>query len=252
MFERTARALLALSLSCFIVACGAENNSENNSENNDSTNDDAMDMAAVEQGNTTPVDMNSGNNTTEDMPADEGTGTEEPEDMGRVDMAPEDMGEEDMAPEDMGEEDMAPEDMGATSGYGPGTFFNSFVVDATCCVDFDNDGVNDNAVGAFFLPQIQLAEVFTSDVQASINAEIDAGQLVYLLEFSDWDNALNDESLNAHFLIGADDDSDFSGNLNGTGGFHVNPESFDAQGNPLYKFASVQVTNGRLEATGGM
>jgi len=270
MLDRTMRALLVLSLSCFAIACGEGDTSEGTNTNNTT---DTTDTTPVDQGTTTPVDMGSNNTTPADMDPGGGEDMDDPLDMDPADMAPEDMNDGDMddgdmAPEDMGEEDMEEIDMGPPvpcafpsmdpacpmGDYGPGTFLTQFTIDASrspvCCNDFNGDGNNDNFVGLSVIPLARTLGF--ADVNMAIASEIDAGELVYLMGFSNWSNVANDTSLDAFFLTGVDDDPmSYMDNLMGTGGFHVDPMSFDAMGDPISGFSIARVRNGKLSAFGG-
>lgn len=272
---RPSRHALLLLLLASLTACTAEqpgDTSENNMSSNSSAKQDMQpsnnrqsgeDMKpAVDEEDmkmAASVDMRPGQTEPEDMPADV-------MDMRMItDMdAIADMGSEpDMRVEDMKPELMYPDAGGVTCPYpsadpmcpmgphGPGSFISEFVVveDKSCCRDFDGDGDNENFVGADL---VSLANQFGGiNVNQNTTQAINAGELVFLFEFENWNNDQYDPDITMRMLTGYDADANFADNVAGFGSFYVSEDSYKANGDPRWGFESARVHNGEFLATGG-
>lgn len=153
-----------------------------------------------------------------------------------------------------GEEDCTyppPEESDCPDGdHGPGSFFNEFTVEESgdCCKDFNGDGDPDSAVGDL---ASDIEGIMGVDFNDEIDQQIQAGELVYLLEYADWRDAMNDSGLDMWLYFGEDTDNDFQPNLNGDGDFYITPESLDDNGDPRSSFPQASVSNGEYSVTGG-
>lgn len=136
-----------------------------------------------------------------------------------------------------------------TGPYGPGSFMTSIIIpeQPTCCFDFNGDGVIDNKIGAL----LATAKSLGFDVNTGIANAIDAGTLVNLFGFSNFENAMYDPTLDLSFYKGTDTDLNILPNLQGLGEFYVLAESLNTQGQPRWGFASARVRAGFLEAFDG-
>ena len=133
--------------------------------------------------------------------------------------------------------------------YGAGAFLKTIQIaeDRTCCRDFDRDGALDNKIGEY----MKLLKANGTDMNARIAAAVQAGELAYLLEFSNWANETSDPQLDVRLFLGADDDFDYSDNLAGTGSFLIEEASFEPNGDAKWVFATGVVRDGKLRANGG-
>ena len=133
--------------------------------------------------------------------------------------------------------------------YGPASFMTSIIIPetATCCFDYNGDGVIDNKIGQL----LATARNLGFDVNNGVAQAIEAGELVNIFGFSNFGNAEYDPTLDVVFLKGTDSDFDFAPNLLGLGDFYVLVESLNTQSQPKWTFGSARVRAGVLEAYDG-
>lgn len=198
-----------------------------------------------------------------DAVADSGNDTG-PVDTGPVDTGPVDTGQPDTGIDtgtDTGVDTGTDTGMGndtdtSTSKFGPGSFIRNLYIDKQnpgtprCCFDYDGDPDNDNAV-ADALDDI--TAISTSDANMNINDDIEAGDLILLLEHKNWgtSNWQNDSSILPIVHPGEDAMPDFMDNLMGNGTFEISPDSFDSNGDPKSKFNSASVSSRDITADQG-
>lgn len=239
------RTVLFITIFSFLAACGDDTASP-------STMNDAGDDA--QQNNTSNNVNNAQDVGQQDTANDEGNGT----DAGR-DLATDTSSDVAIDANDMSFPDVTSQpcthpttDPNCPMGeFGPATFLDTVevVLDNTCCRDMTGDGTFDNRMGSILAAVVG----FGLDINQDIAANIQAGRLVYLVEFANWENETFDSSLDATVYLGVDEDQDFTDNLAGTGNFLVTPDNFDeVTGDPLSPFETTQVLNSRLNAQRGV
>lgn len=239
-----------LILAVTLAGCSGNDGTSNNGQSADVGDDAAM----------TPRDTGGGGTDTGPQPdlssPDLGTPDEGSADTG-TDAAPDDTGAGADAA-DMGEEaDLEQQecyhpstDPSCPMGeFGAGTFLDSVVIagQTECCDDLNGDGTIDNKIGQY----VTILRSQGTDINERIGVAIEAGELIYLLEYAHWSNETTDSDVTMHMYLGDDVDFDFTDNLAGTGQFLIEPESFDDDGDAKWPFATTRVQNGKLSAEGG-
>lgn len=195
--------------------------------------------------------------------------TKKAPDIGRVDQGPEKdvgMGKDtaadlstDLDASDMADVIIVPQactfpttDANCPQGpYGPGTFLTSIVIaeDNSCCVDFTGDNVLDNEIGAI----LRLLGSAGIDANQNIATAIQTGELVYLLEFLNWQNETNDPEFSINLYYGSDAMLPFDDNLLGMGSFLIDPISINiVTQKPKWGFPKASVSAGKLVASDGV
>ncbi len=135
--------------------------------------------------------------------------------------------------------------------FGPGTFLTSVAIaeDNTCCFDFTGDNVLDNEIGEI----LGLLGGFGINANQNIANAIQAGELVYLLEFLNWENEMNDPDFSINLYYGTDAVAPFDDNLLGMGDFLIDPISINqVTQKPKWGFQKASVTDGNLVASDGV
>lgn len=242
---------------CIALLCGLTTAcSDDDPKTTNPSKDMGKDMTMVDMKTTTdmkdPKDMKTLTDMGKDLGKDFGSdmGKDMPGDMG-VDQGP-DMMDMLSYPDLMEFPCSFPStDPNCATGYGPGSYITKLkiVEDNSCCRDFDGDGNNDNFIGASLISTAKLA--FQQDVNANIEAAINAGAMVYLIEYRDWSNEAYDPTMTLGLLNGVDTDGSLAENTAGNGEFNVLPDSFDAQGLPKYNFPVGMVHNYKMTANDG-
>lgn len=224
-----------------LAACGKDKNNTNNGEPADT----GSDMGAPEDMGSGIEDQGSGSM---DAGRDEGTpdlGSDAAQDLGP------DVADVFQFPDVPAQECYHPstDPMCPMGEFGPATFLNSIVIDEnkSCCRDFTGDGMPDSKIGEY----AAILKGGGTDINMRIDTAIQAGELIYLLEFSNWSNDTFDAELDTTLFLGDDIDLDFSDNIAGTGLFLAHYDSYDMNGDPKWAFTTSSVTNGRLVAQGG-
>ena len=252
---RSSIAFIALTSALLLLAACSEETPPNQTADGGVTAPDGGGMTPDDLGGQEPLDMarDTGGTTPQDMGGGE-TGGDMTAGDGGADMM--DMAA-DMSPfpADLGMDSCAwpSSDPGCPmTAFGPGAFFNTLKIvrDDTCCRDFDGDGTDDNYIGRNVVGLLETAT--GQDFDANTTAAINAGALVYLLEFANWSNERWDAMLDVTVLTGADSDTDFAPNLMGTGQFLASGDSYDpVTDDPKWSFQRAEVRDRRLVATGG-
>jgi len=117
-----------------------------------------------------------------------------------------------------------------------------------CCFDFNDDGVVDNKLGTL-LGLIGGLLGGDLDLNAQVQAQIDGGSVVVLLETLGVDGASDATGVTINGFLGEDADDDLTNNASGTAEFTVNNSSFKpGTKDPLISFGGAEVSGGVLTA----
>lgn len=178
--------------------------------------------------------------------------------------------EEDTEPEDVDDgpdvesvECAFPSTSNACQGgpFGAASYFTEFEVETddeegACCFDMCQDvggsqaGFIDNQIGEEIIGPVSAIDGL-EDVNHNINAAIQSGDLIYLLEAAYWDHPEWDNDLELRMYRGSSTESTMERNLDGAGSFRISSDNFDENDDPIYGFEDVEVRDGRIYAEEG-
>ena len=145
--------------------------------------------------------------------------------------------------------------------FGPATFFTEFVIETrdeedACCFDLCQDvggsmeGFIDNRIGEQIVGPLSGVDGI-EDINHNINASIQSGDLMYLLESAFWNHPEWDNDLELRMYRGSSTVETMERNLAGEGSFNIGADNFDDDGEPLYGFGQARVNDGVLTAEDG-
>jgi hypothetical protein len=222
--------------------------------------DDASSTDDTEPDATTPADTNTDGGATDPdagpMDTDNQTDT-----SGQADTGEEgDSGTEEDIVQDMytADPDGGSGDTGSRGG-GPSSHIDQVTFRQSesespngCCRDFDGDNQDDSALGDLIEGLKETTGFSLSDISMSTNANISAGDLVFLLEFGpSWSDVMNDSGFYVYAHTGVPKSTPWDTDSDSVPEFQIDPSSLDSNGQPKSSFSSVSVSQSELTADNG-